>query len=107
MHCEIQTIICRDCRQLYDVFTRQRRRKDALDQIKFPGFHQPDLPPVILGESSVNPSPEPPTPLIWCDYELACPVEPDHFVEVWRDPGRCPRCGNFMERSGSPFRAWD
>jgi len=107
LHCEIQTIICRDCRQLYDVFTRQRRRTDAMNLIKFPGFHRADIPPVILGESSINPWPEPPAPLIWRATKLACPVEPDHFVEPWNDPGRCPRCGNFMERSGFPFRAWD
>jgi hypothetical protein len=107
LHCETQTIICRDCRQLYDVFTRQRRRQDAVDLVRFPGFHRPDIPPVILGASSVNPSPQPPAPLIWRDTKLTCPVEPEHSVEPWNDPGRCPRCGNFMERNGFPFRAWD
>jgi len=107
LHCEIQTIICRDCRQLYDVFTRQRRRQDAVDLVKFPGFHQPDIPPVILGASSVQPSAQPRAPLVWRETKLTCPIEADHVVEPWRDPGRCPRCGNFMERNGIPFRAWD
>ena len=107
LHCEIQTIICRDCRQLYDVFVRQRRRQDAVDLVKFPGFHRPDIPPVVLRESSVNPSPKPRAPLIWRDSKLSCPVASDHPVEPWSDPGRCPRCGNFMERNGFPFRAWD
>ncbi|MGP8218166.1 MAG: hypothetical protein ACLQPI_01800, partial [Limisphaerales bacterium] len=107
LHCEIQTIICRDCRQLYDVFTRQRRLLDAVELVKFPGFLRPDIPPVILGGSSINPSPTPPAPLIWRTTELACPADPDHFVEPWTIPGRCPRCGNFMERNGVPFRAWD
>jgi len=78
-----------------------------MNLIKFPGFHRADIPPVILGESSINPWPEPPAPLIWHTTKLACPAELDHFVEPWNDPGRCPRCGNFMERSGFPFRAWD
>ena len=106
-HCEIQTVICRDCKELFDVFRRQRRRADAVDLIKFPGFYRPDIPPTILGQSSVNPSQKPPPPLVWRATALACPMEPKHQVEPWRDPGRCPRCGNFMERDGIAFRAWD
>jgi len=107
LHCEIQTVICRDCRQLYDVIKRQRRRVDAVDRVRFPGFYRPEIPPVILGQSSVNASPAPPVSLVWQDIGLACPVDPKHFVEPWNDPGRCPRCGNFMERGGFPLRAWD
>ncbi len=106
-HCEIQTVVCRDCRELFDVFTRQRRRAGAAESVKFPGFYRPEIPPAVLGDSSVNPSPKPLPRLIWRDYKLACPVEPVHFVEPWRDPGRCPRCGNFMEKNGFPFRVWD
>lgn len=62
---------------------------------------------MILGASSVNPAPERLAPLVWRDTKLICPVEADHFIEPWNDPGRCPRCGNFMERNGIPFRAWD
>jgi hypothetical protein len=107
LHCEIQTVICRDCRQLYDVFKRQRRRADAQDLVRFPGFYRPEIPPTILGDSSVNPSPKRPAPLVWRQSEPACPVNPEHFVEPWKDPGRCPRCGNFMERNGIAFRVWD
>jgi len=107
LHCEIQTVICRDCRQLYDVFKRQRRRADAQDVVRFPGFYRPEIPPTILVDSSVNPSPKQPAPLVWRQTEPACPVDPGHFVEPWKDPGRCPRCGNFMERNGIAFRAWD
>jgi hypothetical protein len=106
-HCEIQTVICRDCRELYDVFLRQRRRADAVDRVRFPGFYRPDIPPVVLGESSLNPSPKPLATLVWRETELLCPVEAKHVVESWNDPGRCPRCGNFMERNGFPFRSWD
>ena len=88
VHCEIQTVVCRDCRELFDVFTRQRRRTDAIDLIKFPGFYRPEIPPVILSDSSVNPKRLPPRPLIWRDFKLACPVEPKHVVEPWRDPDR-------------------
>jgi len=106
-HCEIQTVVCRDCRHLFDVFVRQRRRADAADLVRFPGFYRPEIPPVILGDSSVNPGAVRPARLIWRDLKLACPVDAAHFVEPWRDPGRCPRCGNFLEKNGMPFRLWD
>ena len=106
-HCEIQTVICHDCRELYDVFTRQRRRVDSVDLVRFPGFYRPEIPPAILGESSVNPAAEPPPQLVWRDLPLACPMDPKHAVEPWKDPGRCPRCGNFLEKNGFPFRIWD
>jgi hypothetical protein len=107
LHCEIQTVVCRECRQLYDLPLRQRRRDGAGEAARFPGFQRPDIPPVVLGESSLNPSTKPPAPLVWRELAMACPVNSEHFVEPWNDPGRCPRCGNFMERNGFPFRAWD
>jgi hypothetical protein len=107
LHCDTQTILCRECRQLYDVLTRERRRQGAVEPSKFPAFDRPDIPPVVLGQSSAHPAAQPPAPLVWRDAKLACPVDADHSVEPWRDPGRCPRCGNFMERNGFPLRAWD
>ncbi len=107
VHCQIQTVVCRDCKELFDVFTRQRRHVGAADIIRFPGFYRPEIPPVVLGESSVHPRREPPRRLVWRDFKLACPVESAHFVEAWHDPGRCPRCGNFLEKNGLPFRLWD
>jgi hypothetical protein len=107
LHCEIQTVICRDCRELYDVFIRQRRRADAVDLVKFPGFYRPEIPPTILREGSVSPSGKPPVPLVWRTTAIACPVEPQHSVEAWNDPARCPRCGNYMEKNGFPYRTWD
>jgi hypothetical protein len=92
---------------LFDVFKRQRRRTDAVDLVKFPEFYRPEIPPTILGESSVNPPAKKTAPLVWRDTNLTCPVEAEHFVEPWTDPGRCPRCGNFMAKNGVPFRAWD
>lgn len=107
LHCEVQTILCRACRQLYDVLTRERRRADAVQRVRFPGFQRPDIPPAVLGASSVNPTAAPLAPLVWQETKLNCPVNPEHEVEAWRDPGRCPRCGNYMERNGFPYRAWD
>jgi hypothetical protein len=107
VHCEVQTVTCRDCKELFDVFTRVRQREDAAEKIKFPAFHRPEIPPVILRDSLFSPRREPARRLVWKKCALACPVEPKHFVEAWKDPGRCPRCGSFMEKSGLPFRLWD
>ena len=101
IHCEVQTVVCRDCRELRDVFTKVRRRAGAAG-IKFPGFFQPEIPPLmILPEGSAG------RRLTWQKFPLACPVQAKHFVEAWKDPGRCPRCGNFMEKNDFPSRAWD
>jgi hypothetical protein len=62
---------------------------------------------VILQESSFHEHPQPPRPLVWREFTLMCPVDAKHFVESWKDPGRCPRCGTFLEQSGLPFRLWD
>ncbi|MEI6075520.1 MAG: hypothetical protein WCS94_08110 [Verrucomicrobiota bacterium] len=108
IHCEVQTVICRDCRQLFDVVLRVHRRAGSPEvSARFPGFSRPEIPPVVLGESSINPSPQPFPALEWQAEPLACPAEPKHFVEPWNDPGRCPRCGNFLEKNGLPFRLWD
>ena len=69
--------------------------------VKFPGFFRPEIPPVILHDGSKS------RHLVWQKFKPACPVDTKHFVEPWKDPGRCPRCGNFMEKNGLPFRLWD
>ena len=101
LHCEVQTVVCRECRELRDVFTKVRRRAEAELPAKFPGFFRPEIPPVILRDGSAA------LQLVWHQCRPACPVQPEHFVAAWKDPGRCPRCGNFMEKNGAPFRRWD
>jgi hypothetical protein len=107
VHCEIQTVICRDCRQLYDVYTKVQRRAGVAEKVKFPGFFRPEIPPVILRESTSRPGTSAPVKLVWQKFAPTCPVEAKHRVEVWKDPGRCPRCGCFMDKGGFPFRNWD
>lgn len=101
VHCEVQTVACRDCRELIDVFTKVRRREGVEEKIKFPGFFRPEIPPVILRDGKRGER------LVWQKFQPACPVEEKHFVEAWNDPGRCPRCGSFMEKNGFPLRIWD
>lgn len=107
LHCEIQTVTCRECRQLYDVYTKVRRRAGAVERIKFPGFFRPEIPPVMLRASTSRPDQGAAPKLVWQAFAPACPVQPKHPVMPWNDPGRCPRCGCFMEKGGFPFRIWD
>ena len=109
MHCDVQTIFCRDCRQLFDVFTRIQRRKPEKEAVATKRFRalRPEIPPVVLRNGSFHPLNHPLQPLVWEKIKLACPVNPKHSLEEWKDPGRCPRCGNFMEKVGWPFRLWD
>lgn len=109
LHCEVQTVVCRDCRELYDVFTRVRRRAGEVESgtAKFPGFFRPEVPPAILQESSFNPQSGEKRRLVWREYAPACLVNPKHSVEAWNHPGRCPRCGNFIEKNEFPYRLWD
>ena len=101
VHCEVQAVVCRDCRELLDVFIKVRRCEGAAEKIKFPAFFRPEIPPVILRDGSAS------RRLVWHQLQPACPVEAKHFLEAWKDPGRCPRCGNFMEKNGLPTQIWD
>lgn len=101
LHCEVQTVHCLDCRALIDVFTKLRCEENGPRPPKFPGFFRPEVPPVVLADDTGE------RRLIWKQFKPACPVEGKHQVELWREPGRCPRCGNFMEKDGLPYRVWD
>ena len=116
MNCAIQTIVCHNCRELYDAFTRVRKRAPNFAESKrlkklFPGHIT--IPPMLLiqqvnREYSAEPRPRTPPPaMVWEKVKPTCPVSTLHDIEPWKDPGRCPRCGNFMEKNGYPFRLWD
>jgi hypothetical protein len=108
LDCEVQTIHCRECRELMDVHTRVRRIVgQGKSARKFSAFTRPEIPPVILRESLFNPKPAGPRDFVWEKVRLACPVSARHIVEPWKHPGRCPRCHAFMEQEGLPFRIWE
>lgn len=108
LNCEVQTIRCRECRELIDVFTRVRRAAGpGKVPRKFPAFTRPEIPPVILRDSRLNGEPDGTRDFAWQELRLACPVSASHLVEAWKHPGRCPRCHAFMEQEGLPFRIWE
>lgn len=117
LNCFVQTIVCRDCRELYDAVTRIRvvQRKRAEGAGKPTGARQmkflaeewaPDRPPVfqsvvnrllLMGSGRSE----------WVHFRLRCPVSTLHRVESWNDPAKCPKCGLPLEKNVLPYRIWD
>ena len=111
----IQTILCRDCRQLYDVVTRLRvpdelAGRGSLAGWQRGGFQNPQrglsTPPAFqaalnrLTTTGVK-------RFKWLPFKIQCPVSALHRVRSWNEPDRCPRCGVYLEKSALPFRLWD
>lgn len=114
INCAVQTIACHDCREIFDVFTRLRRRNSGAQAGRKKTFPEDiPIPPMMLVqqvyrefEAGPRPRVSPPA-TFWEKLKPACPVSERHRIEPWNDPGRCPRCGNFMEKNGYPYRMWD
>jgi hypothetical protein len=109
LNCDVQTVICRECRKLFDVFTRVRRATERTEFARnFSEFTGQEIPPVILRESLFASKRDTPRGFEWHRIKkLSCPVSAKHFVEPWKNPGRCPRCHAFLEQQGLPLRVWD
>ncbi len=91
----VQTIVCYECRTL----------TDAVVACKVPVAEpDPPRPPDLDALMKRLPSLE---VTRWVRFDAACPVDPKHDIEEWKDPGKCPRCGVFIERGAFPFRQWD
>jgi hypothetical protein len=108
VNCDVQTIRCHECRELFDVFTRVRRETGRRPPArKFSAPARVEIPPVILRDSLFAPKRAVPRQFEWRKMKLACPVSAKHFVEAWKHPGHCPRCHAFMEQEGLPLRVWE
>jgi len=106
----VQTAACRDCRVLFDSVVRWRVPDNGLKYV--PDFRlrlrksDQETPPSIEVALSR-------LPLLdirkfkWVQFKPRCAVSLAHRVHVWNEPGKCPRCGNFMDKNALPFRYWD
>jgi hypothetical protein len=109
----VQTILCRDCRQLYDAVTRIRwpqntfrgkllERWRLLTQTR----NGPAGPPTFdsalnrlrLGAAAKR---------HWVHFPAQCPVSPTHRFDPWNHPDKCPRCSLFLEKNVLPYRIWE
>jgi hypothetical protein len=109
----VQTIQCLDCRELHDAVTAVKLPAPGsnlkhwkLKPTPFAPGPSEETPPkfadalnfLALGNSKR---------CRWMTYKLACPVSSRHRIRIWQQPGKCPKCGVFLEGSGTPFKVWD
>lgn len=114
----IQTILCADCKQLYDAVTQlkvpdERPLDSQMNRFGWvsrygvqPGTFRRDSPPPfskalsLLQYRGVR-------RFKWLKFPAQCPVSPLHRTKNWNDPGKCPRCGVHLDKNVLPFRIWD
>lgn len=107
----VQTTACRDCRIVFDSVVRLRVPDTGFKAL--PDFHRSRLrkaetetPPTF--ESVLNRLPLAGVRIFkWVQFRVRCPVSLAHRVNAWNEPGKCPRCGNSMEKNALPFRYWE
>ena len=113
----VQTLVCRECKELFDAVTKLRLPDEARGALRNdgPGLHRlkplgrlraPNRPPsfqaalnrlTYVGVSQFR----------WVQFSLQCPVSSIHRVRSWNAPDKCPRCGLYMEKNALPYRIWD
>ena len=111
----VQTILCSDCRELYDAVTRLKVSDEWGGWGTFGGLRKWRLAkaqlrlttPPAFGAVLNRLPPTGPKRLKWQPFEIHCPVSAIHRVRSWNDPDVCPKCGIYLEKSALPYRLWD
>ncbi|SPE50626.1 hypothetical protein SBV1_1180020 [Verrucomicrobia bacterium] len=111
----VQTIVCRDCKELYDAVTRVKLPVEPPTP-KIVGDWRPlhlqqrprflTAPPTFqaaLNRLLYTGSPR----LRWQEFKPQCPVSAKHKVVAWTEADKCPRCGTHLDKSVLPYRIWD
>jgi hypothetical protein len=108
----VQTVVCRDCRKLYDAVIGLKIPMESGLKLGNLGFGQRGFarirgtPPSF--EEAVNRLPYQGAPRFrWLKFKPQCPVSRFHRAEPWNEPEKCPRCGVYLERNALPYRIWD
>jgi hypothetical protein len=111
-HFAVQTIACKDCKELYDAVTDLKvPGPTALSRWKLKGHRVaaariPTAPPTF--QAALNRLMFPGAKRFrWLRFDAVCPVAMQHRVETWQTPGKCPKCGYFLEWNAVPFRRWE
>ena len=112
----VQTILCRDCKNLYDAVvalkipelsTPARKGAPGIGSSGLLKRHRPpEAPPAF--QAVLNRLLFPGAKRSkWVEFKLRCPVSPMHRVQIWNEPDKCPKCGNLLEKHPLPYRIWD
>jgi len=116
-HFFVQTVACRDCKQLYDAVTRLKIPDESNARNMLSNWRQPS--PLSLSQRR-NFS-KPPTfesvlnqllyrgirRFKWVNFKIQCPVSHLHRVQNWNAPDKCPRCGLYLDRDAMVYRIWE
>jgi len=110
----VQTIVCTDCKALYDAVTRLRIADESkgnqfsfgLNGQRFSLQQRNAVPPSF--QSALNRLPYKGARYYkWLHFKPQCPVSASHRVQHWSDNDKCPRCGLFLDRNALPYRIWE
>jgi hypothetical protein len=111
----VQTILCRDCKELFDAVSQVKVPDQPLAQGLLAGL-RPAKSSNLFRSLKVAPSFQsvlnrlPPAGVKrfrWLAFKVQCPAFPWHRIENWNAPDRCPKCGTYLDQSVLPFRIWD
>jgi hypothetical protein len=111
LHVAVQTILCQDCKELYDAVTQIRVLEGSkmaihgmlaagsvINRVKRPPSFQWAVNRLQYNGEKLSE---------WLKFPVQCPVASFHKVRTWNDPDRCPRCGVHLEKSALAYRIWD
>ena len=95
-HVVVQTILCADCKELYDAVI-------AFKPSAHWEFHPKTAPKFAALLNRLPPR----GVRQWIKWKPVCPVSSRHRIRLWKQPDKCPKCGTFLEPGAIPFRRWD
>jgi hypothetical protein len=107
----VQTTACKDCRNLFDAVVRLRvpesglRIPKTLHRTGFRKLAENTPPPLEVVMDRLPPRGI--KKFKWVQFKIHCLVSLAHRVQAWNEPGKCPRCGTFLDKSALPFRHWE
>ncbi|MGB1054453.1 MAG: hypothetical protein ACPHDL_01575 [Limisphaerales bacterium] len=126
---ELITIDCRHCRRLFDVLSKIELLRPISERVFRPSTSLAwTLPPsrwsqveqhmgLVTGSltrkrdfryrlKAHTPLVKRPTQTIY-QLVIECPRKASHPVRKWQEPGRCPKCADYLQRGAMPYREWD
>ncbi len=126
---QMTTVHCKECRCLYDLLSRIELDRPIADGTKdaHPARylnlpenkwreleHRFGLPSrSLLRKKTLKFKIKAASPYqnrltqVWYQLVLECPSKVKHRVHSWKEPGRCPRCHDYLQRGALPYRGWD